>query len=53
MSNSSFLAGVNVPARGPEDGRLVVVRYGVVEPLLLSVMYTGPDIEALNARALA
>lgn len=52
MSNSSLLGGVNVPARGPEEGRLVE-RYGVVDPLRLSVKYTGPDMEALKARALA
>ena len=54
MSTSPFVAGVKVPARGPEEGRLrLLVRYGVEDPLVLSVMYTGPEIEALKARALA
>ena len=54
MSTSPFVAGVKVPARGPEEGLLrLFLRSGVVDPLVLSVMYTGPDIEALKARALA
>lgn len=37
MSISPLLTGDNVPARGPDDGRLAV-RYGVLDPLLLSVI---------------
>lgn len=37
IATSPFLAGVNVPAIGPDEGLLVVVRYGVLDPLRLSV----------------
>lgn len=49
ISTSPFLAGVKVPARGPDDGRLVV-KYGVLDPLLLSVTYTGQDMDPLRPR---